>query len=296
MHQHLGMEPSTQGLGALQAWEKHAKSWDEAMGNEGNDYFAVLELPALKRLVPGQNRGRALDLATGNGLVARWLAQQGFSVIATDGATAMLEQAQARTATWYAEGKLGKGHDISFQVLNVTDREHWARFSATSAQQDGFDVIVMNMGIMDVQDLEPLAASLIPLLKQNGCFVATVLHPLFFTSGAKRQITVHEDPITGQRNIDRTIVLSQYQNVAPARQLLFSGNEDHKPPFSFHRSFHELFAPFFHAGLVLDALEEVNFDESFHQPSREYAARNFTEFPKILAFRLRAGAVHNATV
>jgi hypothetical protein len=45
------------------------------------------------------------------------------------------------------------------------------------------------------------------------------------------------------------------------------------------------------AGLVLDALEEVNLDESFYDSSRKYAARNFTGHPKILAFRLRRGPV-----
>jgi hypothetical protein len=107
------------------------------------------------------------------------------------------------------------------------------------------------MGIMDIQNLNPLASALTSLLKQDGrlaiqrsrdtiayvltlsisrSFIATVLHPLFFTSGAKRQITVHEDPATGQRKIDRTIVLSEYRKVAPARQLLFSDDVDHKPP------------------------------------------------------------------
>ena len=75
-------------------------------------------------------------------------------------------------------------------------------------------------------------------------FVATVLHPLFFTSGARRQITVHEDPVTGQRIIDRSILLSQYQNVAPARQLLFSNDSEHKPPVQL----------FLHHNLYLDEL------------------------------------------
>ncbi|GMF86260.1 unnamed protein product [Aspergillus oryzae] len=144
---------------ALAAWENHARSWDSTMGDDGNDYFSVLELPALKRMISGQKRNRALDLATGNGLVARWLAKEGFSVVATDGARAMLEHAKARTALW---------------------------------------------------------------------------------------------------------------------------------------SFQDLFAPFFRAGLILDALEEVNFDDTFCEPSREYAARNFTEFPKILAFRLRLGPMHRS--
>lgn len=57
-------------------------------------------------------------------------------------------------------------------------------------------------------------------------FVATLLHPLFFTSGAARQITVHEDPETGQRVINRSIVMTKYLNIPPARQLLFKGGSE----------------------------------------------------------------------
>lgn len=50
-----------------------------------------------------------------------------------------------------------------------------------------------------------------------------MLHPLFFTSGAARQVMVREDPATGQRIVDRSIVLSKYMNVPPARQLVLEG-------------------------------------------------------------------------
>ena len=113
---------------ALAAWENHARSWDATMGDDGNDYFSVLELPALKRMISGQKQGRALDLATGNGLVARWLAQEGFSVVATDGATAMLEHAKGRTAAWYEKGMLDKERPILFELLDVTNKDQWARF------------------------------------------------------------------------------------------------------------------------------------------------------------------------
>lgn len=69
--------------------------------------------------------------------------------------------------------------------------------------------------------------------------------------------------------------------------LLISNTHIDETQFCFHRPLHELFAPFFRAGLVMDALEEVDFDRSFRDPVREYAARNYTQFPKILAFRMR---------
>ncbi|KAK4931508.1 hypothetical protein LTR66_016045, partial [Elasticomyces elasticus] len=203
----------------LASWETFAPSWDKGMGDEGNDYFRFLELPILEKLVDRSQGSHALDLATGNGLVARWLAEKSDSVIATDGAVAMIEFAKARTDTTQHAGK------ISFHHLNVTSDSSWNAFMAMdpSYTDNGFDVITMNMALMDIEDLYPLARSLKLLLKPTGCFVATMLHPLFFTSGAARQISIREDPNTGQRIVDRSIVMSKYSSAASARQLVLEG-------------------------------------------------------------------------
>lgn len=118
----------------LAPWEANAVAWDEGMGDEGNDYFRLLELPILEKLVTRQQGNRALDLATGNGLVARWLAREGVSVLATDGVPAMVEKARARTDSWYRQGKLPEGNEISFQTLNVTDRSSWDDFISNSSE------------------------------------------------------------------------------------------------------------------------------------------------------------------
>ncbi|KAJ5297840.1 hypothetical protein N7508_008089 [Penicillium antarcticum] len=265
----------------LASWETYAPSWDKGMGDEGNEYFRFLELPILEKLIGKLEGCHAIDLATGNGLVARWLAQKGASVIATDGAVTMIDRAKARTHIFLGE------HKISFQCLDVTDQSSWDEFMVIDNQlmNGGFEVITMNMALMDIQDLEPLARSLKKLLKPNGCFVATLLHPLFFTSGAARQVVVREDPGTGQRIVDRSIVVTKYLNVPPARQLVLKGETE--SPYLFHRPLSQLFAPFFKAGLAVDALEETNFDERLSDPVREHSSKNFTEFPKILGFRMR---------
>ncbi|KAJ0413543.1 S-adenosyl-L-methionine-dependent methyltransferase [Aspergillus carlsbadensis] len=268
---------------SLTPWEKFASTWDEGMGDEGNDYFRYLELPILEKLIRPAEGFHALDLATGNGLVARWLAQRGAaSVVATDGAPAMLEYAKART-----EGSIFADR-ISYHGLDVTSQESWDEFVGSNlrATEGGFDVITMNMALMDIQDLEPLAKALRRLLKPNGCFVATLLHPIFFTSGASRQILVHEDSETGEHSIERSIVMTRYWNVPPAKQMVFPGKKD-ETPYMYHRPLHQLFTPFFEAGLAMDALEETNFDESFRDPVREHSSKNFTEFPKIIGFRMR---------
>ncbi len=98
---------------SISAWNENAQSWDDHMGREGNDVYRVLELPALEKLVkltPGEH---ALDLATGNGLVSRWLASIGGIVIGTDASEAMLEIAKQRSPE-------GLSNKISYLLLDVT--------------------------------------------------------------------------------------------------------------------------------------------------------------------------------
>jgi 2-polyprenyl-3-methyl-5-hydroxy-6-metoxy-1,4-benzoquinol methylase len=104
----------------LSTWSAIASYWDSGVGQDGNKYWRVLQEPSLTRLLgdhlsrPGC---RALDLATGNGLCARWLAARGAKVVATDGSEAMVEIAKGRS-----EG------GIEFGVLDVTSGGDWERF------------------------------------------------------------------------------------------------------------------------------------------------------------------------
>ena len=54
----------------------------------------------------------------------------------------------------------------------------------------------------------------------------------------------------------------------------------------FHRPMHELFATFFKAGLVMDAMEELAFTEEDAEERIE-SSSNYTQLPAILAFRMR---------
>ena len=83
------------------------------MGLDGNKYWQQLQKPSLERLVPVQPGCRALDLATGNGLVARWLAGKGACVTASDGSEEMIKHAARRSSPDEAER-------ISYRVLDVT--------------------------------------------------------------------------------------------------------------------------------------------------------------------------------
>lgn len=257
-------------------WENHAASWDEQMGDNGNDYFSALELPVLKRLISPQPGNRALDLATGNGLVARWLAHEGALVFATDGSRAMIERARARTLTWCQQGRLSEDR-VSFHVLDVTDRSSWEQFISRTCQTVSSYAInlpiwestpLMRLGLVrntggwiwhsnnehglnghsrsrassGINKTSVTVRWLVSVVSlytvmifhmaefSTISFVATLLHPLFFTSGADRQIVVREDSVTGERHIDQSLILRRYLKVPPARQLLFSGDLGSESP------------------------------------------------------------------
>jgi hypothetical protein len=70
---------------------------------DGNKYWRTLQEPCLGRFLNGHLTKpgcRALDLATGNGLCARWLAERGAKVTATDGSEKMVEITKGRCAGW----------------------------------------------------------------------------------------------------------------------------------------------------------------------------------------------------
>lgn len=141
----------------LATWDKIADDWDEMMGSDGNDYWKIIELPVLERMVETKAGERALDLATGNGLVARWLRRGGANVTATDGSSAMLEAAKRR------DGETSPGPDdggsISYRVLNITDPRAFDDFA--NAELSTVDSLFLILGYPAISGLSFGQASVV---------------------------------------------------------------------------------------------------------------------------------------
>ncbi|KAH8892549.1 S-adenosyl-L-methionine-dependent methyltransferase [Thozetella sp. PMI_491] len=261
---------------AVDVWSTNAAHWDKKITPEGNAFWKVLQEPCLRRfftdhLKPGC---RALDISTGNGLCARWLASHGATVLATDGAPEMVEIAKSHAP---------EGAGISFQKLDVADPADFAALLESPAASEGFDIVLMNMAIMDVATIDPLAEALPKLLKKNGVFVATLLHPVFYTARVRRNMEVRDD--LPKREVKYTITLSGYLNVPP-----FQGWAHEDQPvlqYLFHRPIYELLGTFLKTGLVMDGIEEPSFTDENRQAKSAASIHNWNEFPPIFAFRMR---------
>lgn len=124
----------------------------------------------------------------------------------------------------------------------------------------------------------------------NNSFVATLLHPVFFTSGANRHIVIIEDDehTEDSVNVVRSKVVTKYLDVAPWRGVAMYGQPEQQ--YYFHRPLHELFATYFRVGLTMDALEEPAFTEEQTRSDKIESHFNYTQLPAILAFRMRRAA------
>ncbi|KAM5495901.1 hypothetical protein McaMca56_004929 [Microsporum canis] len=270
------------------AWDQLAGSWDELMGNEGNDYFTVVELPVLERMVQPKNGDRALDLATGNGLVAHWMALQGVDVIATDASPAMIVNARAREPKRLENSETEV--EVLYNVLDVTNPLHFEEL-LSSGVAGLFDIITMNMAIMDVSTLEHLANALPKLLdRDGGRFVATLLHPLF-TCGVTRSVEYRDNPESGREETFHAVKMIKYLHVPPYKGVAAQSQPHPQVTASLQISSLPANAneDTVQCSLVLDALEEPNFDEAYVKTRAMDigSLRQFTQFPKILAFRLK---------
>ncbi len=125
-----------------QAWEANAEFWDERMG-EGNDFVNILQWPAILRLLEPREGQTILDIATGNGLTARRLAELGAGVTAFDFSEKLIELAKARP---------NPGNRIYYAVVDATNE-----VALQSLGSHAFDAALANMGLFDMADIEPLS-------------------------------------------------------------------------------------------------------------------------------------------
>ena len=246
------------------AWDANAAYWDEHM-EAGRTWQRSLIAPAVEGLLGLSPGERVLELACGNGEFSRRMTELGGRVLATDFSESMLERARAR----------GGGAD--YRTLDATDAEALGAIGA-----DGpFDAVVCNMAIMDMADVEPLAASLADLLAEGGRFVFSIQHPAFNAGDAVRMIEQRD--VETEVVLTHAIKLSSYRSMSAGRGIALKGQP--VAQWYFNRPLDDLLRPFFAHGLVLDGLEEPTFDPASLDPARPEFV--FTEVPPVLVARLR---------
>jgi 2-polyprenyl-3-methyl-5-hydroxy-6-metoxy-1,4-benzoquinol methylase len=100
------------------------------------------------------------------------MAQLGAGVLALDFSPRMIENAGANTSE--------NQERIEYRIIDATNSS-----ALVALGQHRFDAAVCTMAMMDMASIDPLVSSLSSLLKAEGRFVFSVLHPCFNSAGVK---------------------------------------------------------------------------------------------------------------
>ena len=250
------------------AWEANAEVWDKRMGDEGNDFFNLLCWPAIASLLDIRPGRRYLDIACGNGLTSRRLAALGAQVTAFDFSSNLVEKAKARE---------NPGSLIDYQVIDATDEQQ-----LLSMGENSFDVALSNMALFDMANIEVLFQTLPRLLKPNGIFVFSLMHPCFNNSSSVHTV---EESDNGELKIVYSVKISRYMTPYHAKGLALRNQP--KPQMYFERPLQYYLNLGFQNGFVLDGFEERAFPPDGPQTSLLGWGSKFSEIPPAVVIRFR---------
>ena len=253
------------------AWNANAEVWDARMGDEGNDFFKLLQWPAIVSFLDPQPADRILDVACGNGLTSRKLAAFGATVTAFDFSAELIRLAQSR-----------KNPDvrITYHVLDATDE---SALVDTLSLHGPFDSALCNMALFDIAEIEPLFRALQRLLKPGGVFVFSLTHPAFNNSSCVH--VVEEVDYEGEIKTVYSVKVSRYMTPYHAHGLAL--RDQPKPQLYFERPLQYYLNAGFETGFVLDGFAERAFPPE--QPASHPLSwgGQFSEIPPILVARMR---------
>jgi SAM-dependent methyltransferase len=236
------------------AWDTMAAWLDEKHQDEGDLWHRALIDPSLLRLLGAVAGMRVLELACGNGYLARKLARLGADVTAIDLSPTLVALARQREA----RDRLGIRY-------HVADAAHLGVVPDAT-----FDVVVCNMALMDIAEAEGAIREAARVLKNGGRFIASLSHPCFDVPNASAWAVERMDfTVTIWRKVSR--YREVFQGWCPWRLPEAQGY--HQTP-AYHRPLSWYVRAFRHAGLMVTGLEEPAPTEEFlaGSPQAEWIA------------------------
>lgn len=254
-------------------WDLNAAFWDDKM-RESNDFQRILVAPACERLLNLQTGEHVLEIACGNGVFVRRMAQLGVSIVATDFSAQFLERARART-TEHVER-------IEYRLVDATHEDE-----VVALGRQRFDAVVCNMAIMDMSEIDPLMRGVRSVLKPEGRFVFSLMHPCF--NNMSTTLCVEESDNGGEIALVHSVKVAKYLHATPQKGVGIVGQP--APHYYFHRPLHVIFNACFRAGLIIDGMEEPAFNspDDGSRSERLLSWIHYKEIPPVLVVRLRVG-------
>lgn len=262
------MFPDDLNQKASSIWNRNAAFWDDYF-KEGNDFHRLLVSPAVERLLELQPGEQVLDVACGNGALARRLADLGAQVTACDVSPVFLERARARSTDYAGR--------VNYVLVDASDEAQLVALG-----EGCFDAATCTMALMDMASIDPLFRALARLVRPGGRFVFTTMHPCFNSNDPHKLL--EEIDRNGELVVTAAMKIEKY--ITPFHKLGLGIIGQPEAQYYFHRPLNLLLQPAFRAGWLIDGLEEPIFPPE-KEGRRPFSWETFKEIPPVLAVRCR---------
>jgi ubiquinone/menaquinone biosynthesis C-methylase UbiE len=253
-----------------------AEWYDDLVGDEGSEYHRAVVHPGVFRLLGEVAGQRILDVACGQGVLARLMQQRGAVVTGVDAARPLIEAARERDAQRPPGAPPASFHCIDAQYLAT----------AEVLREQTFNAATCVLAIQNIHPIGPVFSGVAQRLAPGGQFVIVMMHPAF--RGPKESHWEWTDDRGIQyRRIDRYLIPRKSPIQANPGKLRFSKEKkDAAYTWTFHKPIGAFVEAAVKAGLLVNGLEEwASHKES--QPGPHAAAENLArkEIPMFLALR-----------
>jgi ubiquinone/menaquinone biosynthesis C-methylase UbiE len=153
---------------AVASWDKAAEEFASFFADGAEFYHRHIINPAVMDLLGDIEGKTILDLACGDGHLARALMEatgNNVTVLGVDASENMIRIARERSQEY--------GDGLAFRQMDACD--------LAGIADDSFDLAACNMALMDIKNYRQAISEVSRTLKVKGVFVFSILHPCFFT-------------------------------------------------------------------------------------------------------------------
>jgi ubiquinone/menaquinone biosynthesis C-methylase UbiE len=153
---------------AVDSWDKAAEEFAAFFADGTEFYHKHIINPSVMALLGDIEGKTILDLACGEGHVARALAEatgKNVTVLGVDASESMIRIAREKSQEYR--------DCLAFRQVDACD--------LAGIEDDSFDVAICNMALMDIRNYRQAISEVSRTLRAKGVFVFSILHPCFFT-------------------------------------------------------------------------------------------------------------------
>lgn len=154
------------------AYDEIADWYDDSLKHSPIALFHELAIPAVLDLAGEVKGSKVCDLACGQGIVSRRLADLGADVVGIDISEKLLDIARRYERS--GSGGISYIHDDAQKLDTVAD--------------GAFEGVVCNLAFMDIPDAPPVFRAVHRVLAPGGWFVFSIVHPCYLTPGSPRWV------------------------------------------------------------------------------------------------------------